>query len=125
MKRAFTTLILLLGLAVPVASVPATAGAVDVFRACSGGGSDTAVCKGTDDKILGSNGILTNVINLLLTVIGIIAVIMIIVGGIRYTTSNGDASQTKSAQNTILYAVVGLVIAIMAYAIVRFVVNRI
>lgn len=63
------------------------------------------------------------VTNLLLFVIGIVSVIMIIIGGIRYTTSNGDASQTKAAKDTILYAVVGLIVAIMAYAIVRWVVQ--
>lgn len=63
------------------------------------------------------------VTNVLLFVIGIVAVIMIIIGGIRYTTSNGDASQAKAAKDTILYSVVGLIIAIMAYAIVRWVVS--
>ena len=60
---------------------------------------------------------------LLLFVIGLVSVIMIIIGGIRYVTSNGDSSQTKAAKDTILYAVVGLIIAIMAYAIVSWVVN--
>lgn len=63
------------------------------------------------------------VINLLLFLIGIISVIAIIIGGIRYTTSNGDAGQTKAAKDTIMYAVIGLIVAIMAYAIVRWVVN--
>ena len=63
------------------------------------------------------------VTNILLFLIGVIAVIAIIIGGIRYTTSNGDASQTKAAKDTILYAVVGLVVAIMAYAIVSWVVR--
>ena len=65
--------------------------------------------------------LLKDVINLLLFIIGAIAVIMIIIGGIKYTTSNGDQAQVTSAKNTILYAVVGLVVAIMAYAIVNFV----
>jgi len=66
-------------------------------------------------------GLIRNIINILLYLIGAIAVIMIIIGGIRYTTSNGDASNTKSAKDTILYAVVGLVVAILAFAIVNFV----
>lgn len=56
---------------------------------------------------------------------GIVAVIVIIIGGIRYTTSNGDAAQTKSAKNTILYAVVGLIVIIMAAAITDFVIKNI
>lgn len=63
------------------------------------------------------------IVNILLFVLGAIAVIMIVIGGIRYTTSNGDSGNIKSAKDTILYAVVGLVVAIMAYAIVNFVVG--
>lgn len=59
--------------------------------------------------------------NVLLFILGAIAVIMIIIGGIRYTTSNGEASHIKSAKDTILYSVIGLVVAILAYAIVNFV----
>ncbi len=63
------------------------------------------------------------IVDVLLFLLGAIAVIMIIIGGIRYTTSNGDSSQVTSAKNTILYAVVGLVVAILAYAIVNFVIT--
>jgi hypothetical protein len=62
-----------------------------------------------------------DVINMLLFLLGAIAVVMIVIGGFRYTTSNGEASSIKSAKDTILYAVIGLVVAIMAYAIVNFV----
>lgn len=63
------------------------------------------------------------IVNVMLFILGAIAVIMIIIGGIRYTTSNGDASNTKAAKDTILYAVIGLIVAILAYAIVNFVVD--
>ena len=63
------------------------------------------------------------VVNVLLFILGAIAVIVIIIGGIRYTTSNGDPGQTKAAKDTILYAVIGLIVAILAYAIVSFVLN--
>lgn len=62
-----------------------------------------------------------NITNVLLFILGAIAVVMIIIGGIRYATSNGDSSQTKAAKDTIMYAVIGLVVAVVAYAIVRFV----
>lgn len=64
-----------------------------------------------------------NVVNVLLFLLGAIAVIMIIIGGIRYATSNGDAGAIKGAKDTILYAVIGLIVAILAYAIVNFVVG--
>jgi len=63
------------------------------------------------------------IVNVMLFILGAIAVIMIIIGGIRYATSNGDASNTKAAKDTILYAVIGLVVAILSYAIVNFIVN--
>lgn len=63
------------------------------------------------------------VVNILLFVLGAIAVVMIVIGGIRYATSGGDQSAITSAKNTILYAVVGLVVAILAYAIVNFVLD--
>ncbi len=55
---------------------------------------------------------------------GIVAVIVIIIGGIRYTTSNGDAANIKSAKNTILYSVVGLIVIIMAASITQFVIQQ-
>ena len=54
---------------------------------------------------------------------GAISVIMIIVGGIRYATSQGDQTQMQSAKNTILYSIVGIVVAILAYAAVNFVIS--
>lgn len=63
------------------------------------------------------------VINLLLFIIGVIAVIYVIIGGIKYVTSNGDAAAVKSAKDTILYAIIGIVVAVMAYAIVNWIIN--
>lgn len=64
------------------------------------------------------------IIDVLLFIIGLIAVLMIIIGGLRYVVSGGDSSATKGAKDTILYAVIGLIVAIMAYGIVNFVVGR-
>lgn len=66
---------------------------------------------------------LANVVNTLLFVIGAVSVIMIIYGGFRYVTSAGEASAVKSAKDTIMYAVVGLVIALVAWGIADFVIN--
>lgn len=65
------------------------------------------------------------IINVLVSVVGIVAVAVIVIGGILYVTSTGDAAKAKRAQNTILYGVVGLVVAILAYAIVNFVLKSI
>lgn len=75
-------------------------------------------------SIDGDKGLIKTVVNVLLWAVGILSVIMIIFSGFRYITSAGDASKTKSAQSTLTYSVVGLIVAIMAYAIVNMVINR-
>ena len=64
-------------------------------------------------------------VNIMLFAVGILAVIMLIWGGIRYTTSAGDSNKVQAAKNTVLYAIVGLVVAILAYAIVNMVIGKI
>lgn len=75
---------------------------------------------GDDSATLESN--FKTIVNILLYILGAIAVIMIVIGGVRYTTSNGDQSNIKAGKDIILYSVIGLIVAIMAYAIVNFVV---
>ena len=71
------------------------------------------------------SGIFQIIVNVILFIIGAVAVIMIVVGGVRYTVSNGDSNAVQGAKNTIMYAIVGLVVAIIAYALVNFVVVNI
>lgn len=98
----------------PVSAISVTSGPCTSSSSapCKAGGSDIAT-------IIGS------VISLLLFVAGMIAVLVIVVGGIRYITSDGDPGAAGKAKNTVIYALVGLVIAISSYAIVNFVVGRI
>ena len=72
----------------------------------------------------GDSGVFKTVVNILLFIIGLISVIMLIWGGIRYTTSGGNANSVTAAKNTIMYAIIGLVVAIFAYAIVNWVVGE-
>ena len=88
-------------------------------------GVEAAKGDSVPEDVTEEDGLVKKVINILLWAIGIISVIMIIIGGIRYATSNGDSTQVTAAKNTIMYAVVGLVIAIFAYAIVNFVLTQI
>lgn len=87
------------------------------------GGSGCA--HGTDQPVtlFGDGGIFTTIVNILLYIIGAVAVIMLIIGGVRYVVSGGDSAAVTGAKNTILYAVIGIVVAILAYAIVNFVIN--
>ena len=66
-----------------------------------------------------------NVVNILLFIIGAVSVIMLIYGGIRYTTSGGNANSVTAAKNTIMYSIIGLVVAILAFAVVQFVVTQV
>ncbi|MDO4712981.1 MAG: pilin [Candidatus Saccharibacteria bacterium] len=68
--------------------------------------------------------IVTQIINIMLYIIAILSVIMLIWGGIQYTTSGGDSNKVTSAKNTILYSIIGLVVAIFAWAIVNWVVEQ-
>lgn len=72
--------------------------------------------------IFGAGGIFSTAVNLMLFIIGALAVIMIIVGGLRYVISGGDSSSVTAAKNTILYAIVGVIVALLAYAAIDFVV---
>ena len=66
-----------------------------------------------------------NIVNILLFIIGAVSVIMLIYGGIRYTTSGGNTNSVTAAKNTIMYSIIGLVVAILAFAVVQFVVNQV
>lgn len=70
-------------------------------------------------------GLFAGVANALIFLVGAVSVIMIIIGGLRYVLSNGDPKSTESAKNTILYAVIGIVVAIASFAIVNFVTTHI
>ena len=71
----------------------------------------------------GGAAIIPRLINLMLFIVGILAVIMLIWGGIRYVISGGAAYKVKDAKNTILYAIVGLIVAILGYALVNWVIS--
>ena len=100
--------------------------------ACPGGGeaaslvecgANSAQGAGTPSDLFGDTGLFKVIVNILLFLVGAVAVIMLILGGIRYVISGGDQNQVTSAKNTILYAVIGIVVALLAYAIVNFVIT--
>ena len=68
---------------------------------------------------------ITTIINAVIGVLGVVCVIVIIIGGINYMTSSGDAGKVKKAKDTILYGVIGLVVCVLAFAIVNFVIVNI
>jgi len=84
-----------------------------------------SAARGVDQvsDLFGAEGTFRTITNVLLFLIGAISVIMLIIGGLRYVVSGGDSTQVTNAKNTILYAVVGIVVAILAYAVVSFVIT--
>ncbi len=93
----------------------------------------TAVCKlspnavgcKTDLLPAGNGSVFQNAMNIVVGVTATISVLMIIIGGIRYTLSGGDQAGTRSAKDTILYAIVGLIVSMLAFVIVNFVVGAV
>jgi hypothetical protein len=79
----------------------------------------------TDGQETDLTGVFKIIINVILGVVGLIAVVMIIIGGINFTTSQGDPAKTKKARDTVLYGIVGLVVALLAFAIVNFVLTNV
>lgn len=69
--------------------------------------------------------VVVNIINAIVGALGLVAVIFIVVGGVNFMTSSGDAGKVQKAKNTILYATIGLVICVLAFAIVNFVITGI
>jgi hypothetical protein len=86
-------------------------------------GAQTGQGSGTPTTLFGDGGIFSTIVNVVLFLVGAISVIMLVYGGIKYTTSAGDTAKVTSAKNTIMYAIVGLIVAILAFAIVNFVVG--
>lgn len=93
---------------------------------CTGRGSVSAACQGrtTENPLVGPNGIITRVIQIIVIVTAVAAIIVIIVGGLKYILSSGDPNGVNSAKNTVLYAIIGLLVAVVAQAIVSFVLSR-
>jgi len=102
----------------------ATASKTDVCR----GVGLTGDGKGCKDDTSGgptAHSVVKTIVNILSIVAGIIAVIFVIIGGIKYITSSGEANNIKAAKDTIMYAIVGLIVVALAQVIVRFVLNKI
>lgn len=117
----FVSLVILFGV---LCISPSTYAAVDAQQeACSsiGGTIDKGVCVTGGTSI---NSVIKALVNLISIFVGVLSVIMLMVGGFKYTTSSGDSGKVSSAKNTIIYSIVGLLIALFAQSIVWFVLEQ-
>lgn len=124
--KIITSLVLVCGLSfIPVAA----SAQVNPFDNCTQGvATDSTICnavKGGTGGLFGPNSIWNRILNTITYVIGAIAVLMIVVGALRYALSAGDQGTVTSAKNTIIYSLIALIIAVMANAIVNFVLTAI
>ncbi len=104
-------------------TIPAFAECTDICT-CDGVSPEVraaAGCPGTSTITI--QDVITNILYTVIGITGIVAVIFIIVGGVGYMTSSGDSAKLKKAKDTILYAVIGLVVAALAFTITNFAIS--
>ena len=129
LKGVILTLASLSLVALPVLALAPSAAAVDINGSlCQGTNLDISA-NGDQSCGDGANrdqlqSLLSTVINIFSIVVGVIAVVMIIVGGLRYITSGGDSGKVTAAKTTIIYALIGLVIVALAQLIVHYVLSQ-
>lgn len=127
MKKYIVGFLASLSIVVGLSQVPLFAGAAasDVLDnpACSKSATGTDFCDTKNKSDVW--GLIKNIINVMMTIVGILAVIMIIYSGIQYTLSHGDSGKITSAKNTLIYSITGLIVALLAMAIVNFVVKSV
>lgn len=127
MKRALLLLSLLLLPALVVTGAPsASAAELKPFEEVCSEAPESEVCLASNENpVSGSDGVLLRVVNILSFVVGVAAVLMVMLGGFKYVTSAGDANSIASAKNTILYAIIGLIVFLLSQGIIAFVIRRI
>jgi hypothetical protein len=103
-------------------AAPVIVSAIDV---CSGGNDSSLYCQNKSEGETKVKSTIGNVTNLLLMAVGAISIIMIVVGGILFALSNGDSSRVTKARNTVLYAAIGLIVSLLASAIVNLAFGRV
>lgn len=101
-------------------SAPAPQVASSVSDACKGIGLAGGGCKNSSQL----NKVIKSIVNLLTIIVGVVAIIMIIISGMKFVTSGGDSQKTASAKTTLIYAIVGLIVVALAQVIVRFVLSK-
>ena len=133
-KFAFITQALVLAFGFGAFSVAATAltSSGTALAACTGGpdsanpiaaGASCAQAAGTSTNLFATGGVFQTVADTLIFLVGAVAVIFLIIGGLRYVISNGDSKAVEAAKNTILYAIIGIVVAVISFALVSFVIT--
>lgn len=120
LKKILTLIVLMVALAIPAIPPLALADAKSDIQ-CGVNSAASGDCNSTPNSDL--NSTITTIINILSAAVGIVAVIMIIIAGLRFVTSSGNPESAKAARNTITYAAIGLIVVAFAQIIVHFVLH--
>lgn len=118
MKRAFRVILPMLICGALAIVAGASASALTLQESVQ-----TVQCDWCPSDLFGENGVLRQITNVVIYIAGVVAVIMLIVGGIKYLVSGGDSKKVTDAKNTVLYAIIGLIICLLAFAFVGFVIG--
>ena len=110
--------------AISVASLPTNVSAQAANSVVKKGITTATTADMENKSIAGEGGLISILINFLLWTVGILSVAMIIFSGFRYITSAGDAAKTKSAQTALTYSIVGLIVAVLAWVIVKMILRQ-
>ncbi|MBI5077603.1 hypothetical protein HZB94_04455 [Candidatus Falkowbacteria bacterium] len=114
------TVVMVLSVALPVLAQTGTTGTTDQFGLTAiGGATGLSTGKSGDLRV-----VIGNVIKVALSFLGVIAIVIILIGGFKYMTAGGDTEKVKGAQNYIMYGIIGLAIILAAYAISSFVLTE-
>lgn len=110
--------------AISVASLPTNVSAQAANSVVKKGIKTATTADMENKSIAGEGGLINILINFLLWTVGVLSVVMIIFSGFRYITSAGDAAKTKSAQTALTYSIVGLIVAVLAWVIVKMILRQ-
>lgn len=122
-KRILISLSIILSVLVPALTVvtPSLAYADTKSQVCQGLGVAGANCSDQNGAASGVNSLISTIVSILSMIVGVAAVIMLIIAGLKYATAGGDSNAIESAKNSIIYALVGLIVAALAQVLVHWV----
>jgi hypothetical protein len=125
MKKLLITLLMSLTVLVPASQAYAQS---TLIQGCDGAAASSEVCRDlnrTDNPLLGPKGIITSAVRIMGILTGVVSVFYIIISGLRYIRSGGDPTKTKEAREGIIYAAIGVGVAMVAGIIVQFLLSQI
>ena len=126
MKTVLAAVMLMAGL-VGLGQSAVYAESLDVCTGCANGEFDAETCiaAGCSDQDTTAPGVAINLINVVLGVMGVVAIFVVAIGGVMYATSGGSVDRISTGKHLVMYGIIGLVVALLAFALVNFVISAV